>query len=411
MKIALISTGTELLKGSTLNTNCAFLGRALTAAGLKVIAQFTVGDHAAEIYAALGNALKLADTIIITGGLGATSDDLTLEAATRFFGLELQQDPALVEKVTEFWYRRNSKRVPKMVLKQARRPENSIILANPNGSASGLAWEAEYAKETRFIALLPGPPREFEPMVQESLLPLLIERNQNECEYTLGFLVPGIGEVEIQQRLEKELTAFNIELAYCARPAGTRVFFSGADKTEVTAAAQEAQTLLSPQALPVGELELAAYVVKLLQERNLQLVTAESCTGGLIAETLTDLPGVSAVFKGGAVVYSNELKEKLLRVPPELLREFGAVSYECAQAMIRGAAAQLDADCAIAVTGIAGPGGGSETKPVGLVYIGAKAKEKELVKEFHFTGNRRAIRERAAENALAMLRNLLENHL
>lgn len=408
MSIALISTGTELLKGSVVNTNSAFIGRELASAGLQVIADFTIGDHPRELYAALSDALKLADIIVITGGLGPTRDDLSLDAAARFFGLELESDPVLEEKVTAFWHRRHTGRVPGLVLKQARRPADSVVLDNPNGSAGGIAFRTVYDRRERLVVLLPGPPRELEPMVRQALIPLLKSQSTTDREYTLGFLVSGVGEFTIQQQLEKALKEFEIELAYCARPAGTRVFFSGADRGRVEAAAERAHALLSPAALPVGELEMADYVVKLLGQSHLQLVTAESCTGGLIAGRLTDLPGVSEVFKGGVVVYSNELKHRLLGVPEELLAEHGAVSRECAEAMIRGAVSRLEADCAVAVTGIAGPGGGTEAKPVGLVHIGAKLGEAEQVREFRFNGDRRAIRERTVEHAFAMLRELLE---
>ena len=159
MSIALISTGTELLKGSVVNTNSAFIGRELASAGLQVIADFTIGDHPRELYAALSDALKLADIIVITGGLGPTRDDLRLDAAARFFGLELESDPVLEEKVTAFWHRRHTGRVPGLVLKQARRPADSVVLDNPNGSAGGIAFRTVYDRRERLVVLLPAPPR------------------------------------------------------------------------------------------------------------------------------------------------------------------------------------------------------------------------------------------------------------
>ena len=173
MSIALISTGTELLKGSVVNTNSAFIGRELASAGLQVIADFTIGDHPRELYAALSDALKLADIVVITGGLGPTRDDLSLDAAARFFGLELESDPVLEEKVTAFWHRRHTGRVPGLVLKQARRPAGSEVLDNPNGSAGGIAFRTVYDRRERLVVLLPGPPRELEPMVRQALIPLL----------------------------------------------------------------------------------------------------------------------------------------------------------------------------------------------------------------------------------------------
>ena len=178
------------------------------------------------------------------------------------------------------------------MLKQARRPADSVVLDNPNGSAGGIAFRTVYDRRERLVVLLPGPPRELEPMVRQALIPLLKSQSTTDREYTLGFLVSGVGEFTIQQQLEKALKEFEIELAYCARPAGTRVFFSGADRGRVEAAAERAHALLSPAALPVGELEMADYVVKLLGQSHLQLVTAESCTGGLFGGRLIYRLGV-----------------------------------------------------------------------------------------------------------------------
>ena len=409
MSIAVISTGTELLKGTVLNTNLAFLGRELGSHGLSIRLGITAGDRAPDLHAACADAMADADTLIVSGGLGPTRDDITLDAVARFFGLELEPDPALVESVTAFWRRRHTGRIPKPMLRQARTPHGAGILPNRNGSAAGFRIDTLYAGRPRRIYLLPGPPCEFEPMVHDFLIPDLMNGPEaKNREYTFGFLAAGAPEFELQQKLGKALAGLRIELAYCATPAGTKVFVSGSDPEEVQKAGELARAEAGPPALASGELELPAAVLAELNRRHWMLVTAESCTGGMISAALTAVPGSSESYRGGAVVYSNALKHQLLGVPSEILDTFGAVSAECAEAMVDGAAKQLQGDCAMAVTGIAGPGGGSEEKPVGLVYIGVRAGEKRLVREFHFPGNRSMVRERTAANALLMLHRLLQ---
>ncbi len=409
MSIAILSTGTELLKGSVLNTNAGFLCRRLAAAGIRPALELTAGDRPAEIAAALGDALRAADTVIVTGGLGPTRDDLTLDAVSRFFGLELEIDPILAEKVDTFWgLRHEGHHAPKTVLRQARVPHGATVLPNPNGSASGIRIDTGYAGRQRTIFLLPGPPAELEPMAEQWVIPAIVAREADAThEYTQGFLAAGTGEYALQLQLEKLLRGRPVELACCARPEGTRVFLSGSDPAAVDAATADARAELGDAALPAGKLDLVETIAGLLEERQLTLVTAESCTGGRIAGMLTDLAGISSVFKGGAVVYSNELKHALLGVPDELLARYGAVSAECAEAMVRGATEHLAADCAVAVTGIAGPGGGTPEKAVGLVYIAAKVRDLLRVGKFHFPGDRRHVRERTAARALLMLFELL----
>ncbi|MBS1371299.1 MAG: nicotinamide-nucleotide amidohydrolase family protein [Lentisphaeria bacterium] len=408
MSIAVISTGTELLKGTVLNTNLAFLGRELETLGLAIRLALIAGDHERDLYAAFSEALGSADTLIVTGGLGPTRDDITLDATARFFGLTLTPHPELVEKVTAFWGRRHRGRVPKQVLRQARAPQGAVILPNPNGSASGFRIDTLYGNRERRIFLLPGPPREFEPMAHAALLPELARSAESEGhEYTLGYLAAGEPEFQLQVRLEKALEPFPVELAYCATPAGTRVFVSGTDSGQVKAAAELARTLSGPAPLPCGELELPGPILAELGRRGWKLVTAESCTGGMIAAALTEVPGSSKSFRGGTVVYSNEMKHLLLGVPQEIFAAHGAVSAECAAAMVDGAAEKLGAECAIAVTGIAGPASDDTAKPVGLVYIGVRAGKKRTVQEFHFPGDRNTVRERSCGNALLMLYRLL----
>lgn len=405
MNIALISTGTELLKGAVLNTNAAYLAHKLTQIGLPPIQILTAGDTAKELFSAISIGLQQADTLLISGGLGPTRDDITLDAVARFFQLELIYNEELVEKVSAYWALRHTGKPPKGVLRQARVPKDARILPNSNGTAPGIWIECDYSGKKRQIALLPGPPREFEPMVEQALLPFLKELMPEQ--YTVGFLAAGEPEYSLQQRLERCLQNNPITLAYCARPEGTEVFISGPDAAEVQSASLRAHSEIGSNALGNDHLELIPEIVHLLESRQMQLVTAESCTGGGIGALLTDYAGVSSVYKGGVIVYSNEMKHRLLDVPQELLEQHGAVSAECAEAMTAGALKNLEAQCAIAVTGIAGPGGATETKPVGLVYIGVRVNNKSEVQEWHFTGDRKTVRERTRAKALLLLWNML----
>lgn len=407
MKIAVINTGDELLNGSTANSNFTALGRALAAAGIPIELGFVAGDHPQSLYETLGDALHRADCLIVTGGLGGTRDDVTLECAARLFGWELAEEPALRHKVEQFWYRHhpNATHVPAAVLRQALVPCGAEILKNDNGSASGYFVRCRYAGRDRIVILLPGPPREFLPMLEQELLPRL--RECAEQLITRGFLVVGHGELQLQRLLGKLAVRDPFEIGFCARPEGTRVFFRAATAKIADAAVAAARELIGRDALDAGELELPPEIFRLLRQRNLSLGCAESCTGGMIAATITDYPGVSAFFKGGVVVYSNELKNKLLDVPVSLLAEHGAVSAECAGAMLEGTLRNLDCNAALSVTGIAGPDGGTATKPVGLVFIGAAAGAERMVREFHFSGNRNAVREQTRAHAFRMLRELL----
>ena len=406
MNIVVISSGTELLKGSAVNTNAAFLGRKLLEKGLVISRILTVSDEPGEFYAALGIALETADTIIISGGLGPTRDDITLDAVSRFFALKLELIPELEEKVTAYWLRRHTGHVPKPVMRQAYCPIGGTWFDNPNGSASGIAFETEFDKKIRKIYLLPGPPREFEPMVEDSLIPALCAAQPEE--YTAGFLAAGEGEFQINQKLEALFKDQPIRLAYCTNAEGTRVFLTTNDRTNLDNAVAAARENIGIHAFPAGELELGPRLAAVLEEKKYNLVTAESCTGGGIGAILTDFAGISSVFKGGAIVYSNELKHAMLGVSEATLAAHGAVSGETAFEMADGACKNLQADCAVAVTGIAGPGGGTPEKPVGTVWIAARTPEHNAVREFHFYGDRRTIRERTRANALLMLLELLE---
>ena len=408
MNIAFISTGTELLKGSAVNTNLRCFGSALAAAGIPLYQEIACGDKKQEIAGALSAALKSSEILLVSGGLGPTSDDITLETVARFFGLELHQDPALTLKIENFWKALGRAiPCPKSQFKQAMLPENGIAIDNPRGSASGIYIKVDYAKITRHVFLVPGPPSEFEPMIAESIVPAILELIPDRMK-TVGFLCAGVGESTVAKTLEKPVTALGVEIAYCADASGTRVFLSSNDEGKLAAADACAHDLMGTSAMPDGILDPVTRTIGLLEEKKLMLVTAESCTGGMIANSIVERSGVSSVFAGSAVTYSNTLKEKVLGVSSEILEKYGAVSTECACAMARGAVENLGGAAAVATTGIAGPDGGTPEKPVGLVYIAACVKGEVICRELKLRGGRTMIRQRAAAQALILLDTMLE---
>ena len=408
MNIAFISTGTELLKGSAVNTNLRCFGSALAAAGIPLHQEIACGDKKQEIAEALSAALKSSEILLISGGLGPTSDDITLETVARFFGLELYQDEALTEKIEKFWKALGRAiPCPKAQFKQAMLPVGARAIDNPRGSASGIYVKVKYANVDRHLFLVPGPPSEFEPMIAESILPAILELVPDRLK-TVGFLCAGVGESTVAKTLEKPVTALGVEIAYCADASGTRVFLSSNDEEKLISADRVAHDLMGQSAMPDGILDPVTRTSALLTEKNLTLSTAESCTGGMIANSIVERSGVSAFFAGGVVTYSNALKEKLLNVPADLLEKFGAVSEECACAMAKGAAENMGTDAAVATTGVAGPDGGTPEKPVGLVYVSACVKGEVMVRKLNLRGGRLMIRQRSAAQALILLNSMLE---
>ena len=405
MSIAVICTGTELLKGSAVNTNLAYLGRELAANGIPVSLEITVGDHADELIQALADALEVADTLIISGGLGPTTDDLTLDTVAKFFGQELIESPELKEKVQNFWNFHHPGRCPKNQLRQARIPVGGTFMPNPVGSASGLRFEAVCGKSKRRIFLLPGPPHEFEPMVKDHLLPVLLAGRQQQIT-TQGFLCCA-GESMVFPPVEKAVAGLPVEVACAAGAGGTRIFLSGTSQDAVSEALSCARKALTCPTLPDGEYDMAEYLIKLLKAKNMSLSCAESCTGGLVANRFVSIPGASAVFNGGVVAYANEVKQNILGVSSEILNTHGAVSPQCAEAMAAGCAKVLGTSCAISTTGIAGPDGGTPEKPVGLVYVSVCINGVCTTRELRLRNGRRAIRERSVESALTLLYTML----
>lgn len=361
MKIALLCIGDELLKGSTVNTNLAFIGDRLLANGIIPELSLEIPDRRDDILRALDYAFSRADTVITSGGLGPTADDLTKESVAEWFELPMIRRPEAERAIREYWGRISSSAAPIHWTRQAEIPEGAEILPNGFGSAPGIHLE----QDGKSVFLLPGPPRELQPMFEHAVLPRL-KSMQTEPVHTDLLRIAGIGESEIEDLLEPYLIP-GISAAYCATPGLVKLFLTSKDEMLLKRTAADARGLFRANVLPPDITSLPQEILRLLKQKKLLLATAESCTGGLISEQLTAIPGSSSVFLGGVASYANELKMRFLGVSPETLERFGAVSRECAEEMVSGICARTRSDAGISVTGIAGPGGGTPEKPVGLV--------------------------------------------
>ncbi|MGE9266643.1 MAG: competence/damage-inducible protein A [Verrucomicrobiales bacterium] len=376
MKIEILNTGNELLLGTTRNTHGTWIGQELLKHGLRVQRQTTVPDGPA-IAQALAEALTRSDALIITGGLGPTSDDLTRESAAEVLGIELMEDEAALRSL-EAYFEARGKVMAESNRKQAQSLVGADILPNANGTAPGIYVPPRLSPQACALFLLPGPPRELYPMFHAEVTPRLralagIEGSQEIEE--LKFV--GVGESTLQQEVDADLSAISgLEHGYCARlgEVDVRLIGSPAARAQATdlLAARFSEYLVNRDGA-----SLEASTLEALKARSWKLATAESCTGGLIASRLTDIPGSSAVLTHGFVTYANEAKSAMLGVSPADLDEHGAVSAPVARQMAEGALEKSGADLAIAVTGIAGPDGGSAEKPVGTVWLALARKGRE----------------------------------
>ena len=405
MVAEVISVGTELLLGQILNTNSQYLAQKLAELGIDLYFQTTVGDNMERLKIAIDTAIKRADILIFTGGLGPTSDDITKEAVADYFGLTLVLDEDVLRRIKNFFERRQVK-MPEINRKQAYVPEGAKVLHNKNGTAPGLIIE----KDGKIAVLLPGPPFEMQPMFEEEVLPYL-EKFSKQKIYSRVLKFVGIGESSIEEAL-KDLIFSQTDptLALYAKPFEVELRITTKKESEDSAKSllqsmeDRIRERLGEYIYGVDGQLLEEVVVSLLAEKKLKLSVAESCTGGLICNKITNVPGASEVFDRGFIVYSNEAKMKLLGVPEQVLKEYGAVSSQTAKYMAQGALSNSLAHIALSVTGIAGPGGGSETKPVGLVYIGIATKDNSESFEFRFSGDRLRIKEMTSKAALNILR-------
>jgi nicotinamide-nucleotide amidase len=405
MRVEVINTGTELLLGMVTNTHLGFLAQGLFGLGLRVERQVAVPDGSA-IVVALEEAMGRAELVVVTGGLGPTSDDVTREAVAEAFGLELVFHPEILEGIAVKFAARKFL-MNELQRAQAMVPVGGVILENAFGTAPGLVVR----NEKTVAVLLPGPPSELRPMWERQALPWLrahfVGRLPAMQEVTLRLL--GIGETRVQLEVEKEILAMGpVEIGYCARPGEVDLRLLSADAGLLARAADFARGKLGEFLYAEGGESLEEVVVRLARAAGKTIATAESCTGGLVAGRITNVPGSSAVFRFGWVTYADEAKSAELGVPADLLARHGAVSGEVARAMAEGALRASGADVAVAVTGIAGPDGGSEAKPVGLVLFGLArlGGETEVVSR-NLSPVRGTFRAMAAQVALDLVRRAL----
>lgn len=407
-KAFIIATGTELLVGNTIDSNSAFIAGKLAESGIKTIGKIIVGDKKEEICAAFKLAGALADIVIATGGLGPTRDDLTKEIACDYMQVEMHVVKEEVEKLKDFFARRR-KPMPANNIKQAMFPENAIILANKLGTAPGMFLEMK----GKTLILLPGPPKEMREMFCAEAEPLLRAKfgRTGEKAITRTIKTFGLGESQVEEMISQvmddprgssiALLATEGEIHIRITAEGSSIADSNIILDEITGIIREK---LTGNIYGYDDDTLVSQVSRLLKEKGVTLAAAESCTGGYLAKSITDLPGSSAIFWGSAVTYSNAAKTKLLGVSRETIDTFGAVSRETALGMAYGAKKISGSKMGLSITGIAGPDGGSETKPVGLVYIAIVGDDLEKVRELNFSGDREGIRTLAVKSALDMIR-------
>jgi nicotinamide-nucleotide amidase len=413
MKIEVVTIGDELLLGFTIDTNAAHLARALASEGVEIVRRTTCGDTAQSIADAVGEALERTGAVITTGGLGPTSDDLTKPSIASLFGRDMVLDEEHLEWMRERWLTRFQRPMPESNRQQAMIPSGATKLVNRHGSAPGIWLEDERG---RWVAMLPGVPREMRGMLADTLLPLIRERLGTERRVVRSrtLRTTGIGESHIADlvtRISDDIT--DVELAYLPNADGTdlRVTVRGLphDEAEVrlTAAAERLRSVVASYIYGEDAIELADVVLSLCREKGVSIGVAESCTGGLLGARLTAIPGSSDVVRGGVIAYHDDIKRQMLGVPPELIVEHGAVSEPVVRAMATGARKATNVDAALAITGIAGPGGGTEEKPVGLVWIALDYRGEVESRRFMMLGDRAEIRHRSAQAAMEMLRQRL----
>jgi nicotinamide-nucleotide amidase len=405
MRAGLINTGTELLLGDVQDAHLAFIAREIFPLGLRIEERRTVPDTDA-IGRTLAELFPSYEMLFVTGGLGPTSDDITRETVADLLGLELRQHPELLESLRQRLRLRGIKWAAG-IARQADVPSGAQVLPNENGSAPGFYFKANINPRisSPHLFVLPGPPRELQPMFRKYVMPILRSIAPSSAIEQRVYKVAGVGESSVEQAIgEKVLAIPGIELGYCARPGEVDVRIIG--KPE---AIQQADTIIKSalgfSIFSTANETLEEIVVRLLTKRNQTLATAESCTGGLIANRITNVPGASSVFIAGYVCYANQAKINMLDVDPKLVEKHGAVSESVARALAENARACAGSNYALATTGVAGPTGGSPEKPVGTVYVGlASADLETIVKRFFFPTDRESFKQLAAQSALDLLR-------
>lgn len=414
IRAEILTIGTELLLGQTIDTNSAYIGETLAAAGIEVYWKSTVGDHEIRIREALRAALARSEIVIATGGLGPTEDDLTCRAIAAELGRKLHLDQTVLESI----HRRFTERrlaMPRNNERQAMIPEGATVIPNLHGTAPGLAIRLG---DEKIVVVMPGVPSEMQAMLKEQVIPLLREVSCVRARiYSRTLKVCGTSESALDETIGDLIrVSRNPTIALLAYPGEIHIRLTVKTDSEVEGDRRlddlevRLRERLGELLFGRGEEQLEGVVGRLLIEAQQTVAVAESCTGGLLCHRLTNLPGSSAYFVRGEVVYSNHAKERLLGVPHELIEEHGAVSQSVALAMAAGMRQVAGTDLALGITGIAGPGGGTATKPIGLTYIAIASRDGVACREYRFLGDRKTNKLLASQEALDILRRRLLSH-
>lgn len=409
MNAEIIAVGSELLTPDRIDTNSLFLTAALNRLGIEVTRKSVVGDDPSQLRDAFGGALERSDVIVSSGGLGPTEDDLTRETVAELLDRRLIRDEKILEGIRER-FRRYKRPMPETNSRQAMVPEGAEILPNPRGTAPGLWLEPR----GRIVILLPGPPGELEPMFEREVIPRLAKRSPGLRLYTRELRIAGLPESDVEERVsgiygqypDVRITILAVSTEIQLHP---RLWSD--DEREANRVLAEMSERF---ALALGEnlfstrgQTLEEVVAESLQRQTATIAVAESCTGGMLAARLTNVPGSSTYFLGGIVCYSNEMKASMVDVPQETIEKYGAVSSEVALALADGVRRRTDATIGVGITGIAGPAGGTAEKPVGLVHVAISDRAGSRDKPFQFAGDRQRIRLNATQAALDSVRRYL----
>jgi nicotinamide-nucleotide amidase len=415
MKACILAVGSEMLTPFRVDTNSLFITERLNAIGCDVRMKAVVGDDVRELAELIANALSWADVVIVTGGLGPTEDDVTREALARVLGVPLDVDEAIVARIRDRFARRGMT-MPDINRRQAMVPRGAAVLPNPNGTAPGI-W-AQRGRTS--IALLPGPPREMKPMLEAVIADRLAPRTGGRGLFRRVLKVAGRAESDVDARAQPVYGKWTDQ----AVPISTTILAvlgqielhltaGAASQTEadafLDAAVRELQEVLGPAVYSVDGRNLEVVVGDLLRERRMTIAVAESCTGGLLTSRLTDVPGSSDYVERGVVCYSNRAKTELVGVPEALIGEHGAVSEPVAIAMADGIRSRAGTNVGVGITGIAGPGGGTEQKPVGMVCVAVTVDRDSRVRTFQFLGGRDMVKFQATQSALNLTRMMVLN--
>jgi nicotinamide-nucleotide amidase len=406
MKAEIIAVGSELLTPDRVDTNSLFITEELNKLGIEVLRKTIVGDQRELLAEAFRDALNRVPVVIASGGLGPTEDDLTRETVAELLGRRLQRNDAVV-KAIEARFRSFQREMPALNLRQAMVPEGAEVLENPRGTAPGLWLE----DQGRMVALLPGPPRELKPLFKEQVFPRLERRVSGVRMFSRELRVTGLGESHVEERIREIYLRYKVvNTTILAAPGEIQIHLrtwsdnARESNSTLDELVRSLELALGDRIFAHAALSLEEVVAKLLIDNRATIAAAESCTGGLVAERLTRIPGSSCYFLGGAVCYSNEMKTAWADVPAELIMTTGAVSSEVAVALAEGIRKRVRSVLGLGITGIAGPGGGSEEKPVGTVHVALASPYGTKDRLVHLPGDREAIRFYASQIALDLVR-------